>query len=85
MERRTLNKVATRSLLVAACLAVVGLSASAALAEPAPDPVPVGLDVDSTGFALVFVPTRGDPFHRTDVTMVSLGQLLSQPRVASIG
>lgn len=85
MESRTLNNVATRSLLVAACLTVMGLSASAALAEPAPDPMPVRLDVDSIGFELVSVPTRGDPFHRTDVTMVSLQQLLSHPRVAGIG
>jgi hypothetical protein len=85
METRTLNKVATRSLLVGACLAVMGLSASAALAEPAPDPVPVRLDVDSIGFELAPVPTRGDPFHRTDVTMVSLQQLLSHPRVVSFG
>jgi hypothetical protein len=85
MERRTLNKVGTRSLLVAACLAVMGLSASAALAEPAPDPLPLRLDIDSIGLNLVSVPTHGDPFHRTDVNMISLQQLFSQPRVASFG
>jgi hypothetical protein len=64
---------------------MVGLSASTALADPAPDPMPVRLDIDSIGLQLVSVPTRGDPFHRTDVNMVSLQQLLSQPRLASFG
>lgn len=85
MERRTLNKVVARSLLVGACLVVVGLSGSAALAEPAPAPLPVRLDIDSIGVKMVSVPTRGDPFHRTNVNMVTLRQLFSQPRLASFG